>query len=371
MMKRLFTMVLPLLLTACGDASLGGNGNNPQVGSLPLSIIEPADNPSTNEKIALGRMLFWDPILSGNEDVACATCHHPNVGYGDNLDVSMGVGGLGLATERVSGALVLRNAPTIINTAYNGIDEDGNYDPSATVMFWDNRSVSLEAQALDPIRSLEEMRGEMFTEEEILPEVVFRLSQNSEYISMFTDAFGDSTINEERIGKAIAAFERSLIANNSPFDRYARGDNSALSQQQIQGLNAFIDAGCNACHSGPMFSDFQLHELPVDSNHKLVSEGISDNGVNNTFRTPSLRNVELTAPYMHNGTVKTLREAIVFYDDMANPGGDPDISQLDFEDVDAETIDAIEAFLRSLTDQDFDKSIPESVPSGLNPGGNI
>ncbi|OEE57846.1 cytochrome C peroxidase [Enterovibrio norvegicus] len=369
-MKKLSAVMLPLALAACGGASPSDDPTSEQVGSLPLTIIEPANNPSSAEKVALGKQLFWDPILSGNQDVACATCHHPDSGYAEHIDVSMGVGGVGLSEARISGALVKRNSPTIVNTAYNGIDENSNYDPSATVMFWDNRATSLEDQALDPIRSKEEMRGDQFSEAEILDEVVSRLNANGDYMTLFTDAFGDSTINDERIAQALAAFERSLISANSPFDRYARGDESALTQQQVRGLNAFIDAGCNACHSGPMFSDYALHQLTVETNPKLTNAGIEDKGVDGKFRTPSLRNVALTAPYMHNGTERTLRDAIAFYNGVGNPSNDPDLAALDF-DNNGDTIDAIEAFLMSLTDEGFDKTIPDAVPSGLNPGGDI
>lgn len=370
-MKKIVSLALIFLLSACGGTSSVPLEEDETLGSLPEFVVEPADNTTTAEKVELGRMLFWDPILSGNQDVACVTCHHPDNGYAENIDLSIGVGGVGLSHTRENGVLIKRNAPTIINTAYNGIDEQGTYDPLNTVMFWDNRSQSLEEQALEPIKSADEMRGENFTEDEIIDEVIYRLSQNAEYLQLFEEAFGDSLVNGERIAKAIAAFERSIVAFNSPFDRYARGEDSALTQQEISGLNAFIDAGCTGCHNGPMFSDFELHELPIDVNDQLQQAGIDDLGVNGQFRTPSLRNVSLTAPYMHNGTELTLRDAIEFYDDIANPSGDPDLEALEFDDVEAETVQAIEAFLGTLTDEGFDKTKPARVPSGLNPGGNI
>ncbi|MDA9557444.1 cytochrome C peroxidase [Vibrio sp.] len=366
--------VLTLLcfsLTACQEATPVSISEDERVGSLPTTIIEPANNEVNAQKIELGRMLFWDPVLSGNQDVACVSCHHPDNAYAENIDLSIGVGGQGLSTSRSGGTLVKRNAPTIINTAFNGIDSMGVYDPLNTALFWDNRASSLEEQALGPIKSEEEMKGTLYSEDEILDVVSTRLRNIDEYVSMFDAAFGDTTIDEERIAMALAAFQRTLISNNSAFDRYARGDDSALTQQQVRGLNAFIDSGCSACHSGPMFSDFELHQLPVDSNSKLVAEGIIDQGVDGQFRTPSLRNVALTAPYMHNGTVNTLSEAIAFYDDIDNPGGDPHLSSLEFDDADDETIAAIEAFLHSLTDDGFDKTIPETVLSGLTPGGDI
>lgn len=370
-MRIILSLMVIFFLGGCGGATVEPIEDDEQVGSLPRQIIEPENNISNNEKNILGKLLFWDPILSGNQDVACATCHHPDHGYAENRDLSLGVNGQGLSESREFGVLIKRNAPTIINTAYNGIDEDGEYDPLNTVMFWDNRSSSLEDQALEPIKSEAEMRGDFFAEDDIIAEVSQRLANNSEYVMLFTNAFGDGLINGERIAMALAAFQRSIVSNDSRFDRYARGDDGALSEQEIRGLNAFVDAGCGACHGGPMFSDFDLHELPVPDNEKLVAAGIQDEGEAGQFRTPSLRNVALTAPYMHNGTVRTLNEAIEFYDDIENPGNDPDLAALEFDDVEAETVEAIAAFLRALTDESFDKEVPVTVPSGLMPGGNI
>lgn len=370
-MKSIVVLASLLVLVACGDATPVSVEPEEGIGSLPLTVISPDENPTTTEKVTLGKLLFWDPVLSGNQDVACATCHHPDHAYADGIAVSQGVNGHRLAADRIGGELVKRNAQTILNTAFNGIDSEGSYDPSDTAMFWDNRSDSLEDQAIEPILSSAEMRGSRFSEDEIGPEILGRLERNQEYRDLFTAAFGSDEINSDRLEQAIAAFERILIANNSRFDQYARGDNNALTAQEVRGLNAFIDAGCNGCHSGPMLSDFELHQLPIAENSSLLQAGIIDDGVGAKFRTPSLRNVELTAPYMHNGTEPTLRSAILFYDEVANPGNDEDLAELDFDDPDDATVDAIEAFLKSLTDQDFDKTIPETVPSGLKVGGEI
>lgn len=357
-----------VLLTACGGSSSSTSvAPEDRVGSLPLNILEPADNPSNPAKVALGKLLFWDPIMSGSKDVACVTCHHPDNGYAEHIDLSVGVGGQGLSNGRKFGTQVKRNAPTIINTAFNGIDSNLFYDPSNTVMFWDNRSHSLEDQALGPIRSEEEMRGVDIPEDQIVTIVATRLQAIQEYQDLFTSAFGDNTINGDRIAKAIASFERSLSAMNSPFDRYARGDKNAMSREEVRGMNAFMEAGCQACHSGPMFSDFKLHQLPVAHNNKLSEQ---DTGVNGKFRTGSLRNIALTAPYMHNGTRPDLESAVRFYHGIGNPSNDPELSALDLNNEQA-NIDAIVAFLRALTDDSFDKTIPASVPSGLNPGGDI
>ena len=331
------------------------------IGILPDVVIAPIDNPTTPEKVELGRKLFWDPVLSGNFDVACATCHHPDKGWGDNLNRSIGVGGIGLGENRTGSLTVKRNAHTIINSAFNGIDVNGNYDPSNAVMFWDNRVASLEEQSLEPIKSMEEMRGNTYTEDEAITVVSQRLTDIPEYVSLFNSAFGDNTtIDGDKISKAIAAYERTLIANNSRFDQYYRGDTNALSDLEIQGLSAFIGMNCTACHGGPMFSDYELHDLGVPEN------GINDNGIDGKFRTPTLRNLPVTGPYFHNGEFATLEAAVDFYDDFEQ--NDADAQSLNFNE---DQVGAVVAFIRALNDDNFDRTIPDNVPSGLSVGGNI
>jgi len=354
-----------LLLSSCTPSAENIPVEN-KFGSLPTTIKDPADNPGTPEKIELGRLLFWDPILSGNKDIACSSCHHPDLGYADNLDLSSGVGGHGLGKNRKDGTLVQRNAPTIINTAFNGINSEGAYDPSNAVMFVDNRKNSLEEQVLEVVTSLTEMRGEVYTIEETHAILSMRLKEIPEYVTRFNAAFGKSTeINADKIAKVIAAYERTLIANNSRFDQYARGDNNALTNKELSGMKAFIASKCNVCHSGPMFSDYKLHNIGVANNPRL---GFVDEGAEGgKFRTPSLRNISLTGPYMHNGMEGSLRDAVAFYEDI-DKSLDPDLQQLDLEDDDT---GAIVAFIQTLNDDNFDKTIPAQVPSGLKPGGNI
>lgn len=181
----------------------------------------------------LGRLLFWDPILSGNEAVACGTCHHPDFGYAERLDISIGVDGTGLGSKRRFATpdpipFVKRNSQTILNTAFNGIDPQGRYDPATAPMFWDVRAEGLEAQAVLPIITLEEMRGHAYSEEDALDGVVARLRAVPEYEALFTRAFdGGQATTAENLGRALAAFQRTLLANDSPYDRYMRGDASA------------------------------------------------------------------------------------------------------------------------------------------------
>jgi cytochrome c peroxidase len=350
---------------------------------LPEIVEEPKDNISNAEKIRLGKLLFYDPILSGSKDVACVTCHHPSFGYAEPLDISIGVNGVGLGLKRKfknpdSVNFVKRNANTILNTAYNGITIKGEYHSKNAPMFWDLREKGLEAQALMPIQTLEEMRGTSIGEHEILDVIIARLQSTPEYVELFEKAFlSEKTINKENLAKAIAAFERSLITPNSRFDKYVQGDENALSLAEKDGFNLFKKAKCNSCHSGPMFSDYKMHILSVDDNTKL---NFLDTGIDSTyaFRTPSLRNLRYTAPYMHNGNLQDLQAVLEFYEDISN--GNSKNVNVPVKNIDSlarqiqiKVMDMsfIISFLNSLNSEEFDRVIPDSVPSGLRVGGDI
>ncbi len=383
------------------------------LGGLDVTDINDIDDPTIDGNTPqdvqtfreeLGRLLFWDPILSGEKDISCATCHHPDFGYADGRALPIGVGGEGLGPQRrdVSNdgiGLVIRNSPTILNTAFNGVNNNGNVNPNNAPMFWDNRTFGLENQALQPLLSFEEMRGHAFSENVALDSIVARLEANAQYQALFAQAFGNqNAITDTNIGRAIAAFERTITATNSPFDQFQAGNQNAMTQQQIRGMDRFRRIGCDECHSGPMFSDFELHVLGVPD-HPALTE--SDAGANGTyaFRTPTLRNLRETAPYFHNGVAEDLEETLQFYITARNaannngggPGGggngnngpgdleiNPNVNpnQLDDEIDDLnnfnnDDIEDIIAFLEALNDPDFDRSIPNSVPSGLPVGGNI
>jgi cytochrome c peroxidase len=302
--------------------------------------------------------------------------------------------------------VVKRNSPTILNVAFNGVDDDDDDDDddrrgrrrfggtpetvnqARAPMFWDSRVRSLETQALEPIKALEELRGHAYPESKAVDTVVARIRSIPGYVSLFQEAFGPgTTVDGARIGDSIAAFERSLVAMNSPFDRFRRGDFDALTAQQRRGLEAFDDVGCDRCHDGPMFSDFDHHAEGIPD-HPLLAQ--PDAGAGRfRFRTPSLRNVALTAPYMHNGMLATLQDVLRFYDNgrsenpnVSNERGrdrarnENAIARVSgqFRRVDdmseSEMADII-AFLNALTDTNFDRTIPPRVPSGLPPGGFI
>ncbi len=351
--------------------------------ALPVSPKYPQNNPPNSEKIALGKLLFFDPILSGDKDVACATCHHPANGFAESLDISIGVNGQGFGQHRAfrqpnNIPFTKRNSQTILNTAFNGINNAQQYEPESAPMFWDLRAKSLESQALEPIKAKEEMRGNNFEPDDIITEIIKRLNSIPEYQERFELAFHQGkNITQEKLAMALATYERSLLTNNSRFDQFMRGDESAISLAEIEGFELFKQSGCGNCHNGPMFSDFKPHVLGVRHNNKLI---VPDKGIDSTyaFRTPSLRNLRFTFPYMHNGSQGSLEEVLEFYEDIA--GGvrinedltraqlDPLVNEIRLK---VSEMRPIISFLNTLNDNNFDKSVPTQVPSGLPVGGNI
>jgi cytochrome c peroxidase len=385
-----FPLVFILFVWSCSKSTTSETKTSkPQpddiniLAALPLEVPVPEDNPITKEKIILGKLLFFDPILSGKKDVACATCHHPEFGFAESLEISIGVNGTGLGSKRDfvypnDIPFVKRNSQTIINTAFNGLKKDEENDASEAPMFWDLRAKSLENQSLEPIKVFEEMRGHVFKESEILDKIIERIKLNKEYQELFKQAFGEkNAIKKENLAKALATYERTIIANNSRFDQYMRGDKTALSENEVSGMLAFLKSGCSKCHNGPMFSDFKTHTLGVADNEKL---SFSDDGFEKkyAFRTASLRSLRFTSPYMHSGKLKTLQNVLEFYEDLSggqieNPNVkpqhlDPLIANLK---VDFKDIPSIIEFLNTLNDEEYDRSIPKKVPSGLKVGGNI
>jgi cytochrome c peroxidase len=251
---------------------------------LPYLPPIPADNTMTPEKIALGQMLFFEPRISSSGVISCATCHNPALGWTDRIDRAVGHGG----------QVGNRNTPTVLNSGYLGSQ------------FWDGREPDLEGQALGPIQADVEMNM-------TLEEAIQRLKEFEVYHQHFAAAFpGDSDpIRAENVALAIATFERTLNTPNSPLDRFLRGDVKAMTDQQVEGMKLFVDAGCVACHSGPNFSDSGFHqfELPgsKDEGRFLVTGDENDKFA---FRTPTLRNVAVTYPYFNNGSVSDLGEAV-------------------------------------------------------------
>ena len=248
-------------------------------------FVIPVDNPISDDKIELGKQLYFDPRLSGNNTQSCMSCHAPGAGYGDGLATFIGF-------EGVEGS---RNSPTILNAAY--------YQE----YFWDGRAGSLEEQALGPIQSEVEMNQN-------LDELVVELKEVPQYVADFKSVF-DSEITIENIAKALATFERTLIVENTAFDRFLAGDDEAISADAKEGMKLFAGkASCITCHAGPTLSDNGYHNLGIedDEGRFAVTNNEEDKG---KFRTPGLRGVGHTGPYMHDGSLTTLEEVIDYYND--------------------------------------------------------
>jgi parallel beta-helix repeat protein len=306
----------------------------------------PADNPSSPEKVELGRMLFFDPVLSANNDIACATCHHPDYGFADGLPHAIGAGGKGAAAERSGGVALMRSAPSLWNVVYE------------KEFFWDGRVASLEDQVMTPLTHADEMASEPDA-------LIAELRAIPEYVTLFDAAFGGDpdAMTIDNLSRALAGFERSLVSDDSPFDRYAAGQLDALSAAQRRGLAVFRSAAtrCFECHAAPTFAS--------DTYRVIGVPGVDDPGHGDgAFKVPSLRNVALTAPYMHNGAFATLEEVIDFYADSGGRAyGVSNVDQhvLGFDLNQQERSDLV-AFLYALTDESGLPEIPDAVPSGLD-----
>lgn len=301
------------------------------LGLPPVPV--PSGNQPTVEAIALGRRLFYDRRLSVDDTLSCASCHNPQLGFSDGSRHSTGF----------RGQIGTRNAPTIVNAAF------------APLQFWDGRAASLEEQAAGPIANPVEMNQQHDV-------CLNKLSAIPSYRDQFRTAFGSETITLERVEMALASFERTIISGNSPFDRYRYGgDPNALSPSAIRGLAVFSDkqkGNCIACHTiepkYALFTDGKFHNIGIG----VSGEGeITDVGRygrtqaeidRGAFKTPTLRNIALSAPYMHDGSLKTLKDVVEFYvgGGNSNPGLDKEIKPLNL--TNEERTDLI-AFLQALT----------------------
>ncbi|MBP2242202.1 cytochrome c peroxidase [Cytobacillus eiseniae] len=284
------------------------------LGEMPV----PADNPMTDEKVELGKTLYFDPRLSGNNVQSCMSCHAPGAGYGDGMSTFIGF-------EGHQGG---RNSPTIINSGYYPTN------------FWDGRAGSLEEQALGPIQSEVEMNQN-------LDELVIELNGVPTYVEQFNTVFNDQ-ISADNIAKAIAAFERTIVISDTAFDRYLQGEEDAISADAKEGMKLFVGkAGCISCHAGPLLSDYSYHNLGMsgDEGRFDVTGNEEDKG---KFRTSGLRGVAHTAPFMHDGSLETLKDVVMYY----NAGGGDHanksvlVSPLNLTDKE---IDNLVAFLESMS----------------------
>lgn len=325
--------------------------NNKGVGGLKTALPAVRDGFSPQE-IDLGRYLFFDPILSGNGKMACASCHDPKKGFSDGLATSVGNDNHKLT----------RAAPSLWNVAYQ------------KRLFWDARASSLEEQMNGPLYSPDEMNN---TPENLLKTI----NGVQNYKKLFSQAFHKKAKNEsiklEEIYRAITAFEASLISLNSKYDQYAHGFHEALNDNEIEGLNVFRSfvARCAECHTPPLFSNQEIavigspepNGLPLDPGAEIP---FKDKSLRGGFKVPSLRNIEKTAPYMHSGNFSSLRETIQFYTDGRGHAVPKDENLIlhwhIWEPKLTNTeMDRIVDFLKALTDESFMPKEPLELPSGL------
>jgi cytochrome c peroxidase len=321
---------------------------NAGVGGLKTALPEVRDG-FTPQQIDLGRYLFFDPILSGDGTVSCASCHQPEKGFSDGLATSVGIGG----------QTIDRGAPSLWNVAF------------LKLFFWDGRATSLEQQ----------MQGPLFAENEMANDPDnLRATLNSipRYKSMFREAFperSEAEIQLNEVYTALAAFQTSLVSLNSRYDQYAHGFHGALNKNEIEGMNIFRSfvARCAECHTPPLFTNQQLAVLGTpEPEGKELDPGAEipyyDPTLRGAFKVPSLRNVAKTAPYMHSGRFKTLRETVEFYTKgrgHAVPEGEnlylhwhiwePELSDNE--------LDRLVDFLQTLTDESFMPKRPDRLPS--------
>jgi cytochrome c peroxidase len=322
-MKRtvLVTLFAALLLAAGLPAVHAGAGFLAN-GTLP-PVPVPPDNPQTDAKVRLGAQLYFDGRLSADGTISCATCHRPEAGWANHDPTDTGIRG------QVGG----RNSGTILDSAY------------MKFQFWDGRAGSLEEQALGPIHNPIEMG-------ETLENVLLKLNAIPGYLAQFREVFGTDATTDG-IAKAIAAFERTIVSGPSPFDRYIGGEKEAMSPAAVRGMKLFNGkAHCTPCHGGPAFSDQSFHNLGVGMGKPNPDLGREDHTKNpkdrGKFKTPGLRNIALTHPYLHDGSAKTLMEVVQLYDRGGEANADLDPLMFPLHLTGQEKAELV-AFLEALT----------------------
>ena len=319
-----------LLLPAAAPAP-APRADTPPAPPLGLPPVDwPEDNPYSAAKVELGRLLYFDNRLSSDETVSCASCHAPQKAFTDGSEVSLGIG------KQKGG----RSAPTVINRAYS------------TYQFWDGRATSLEEQAKGPLANPLEMTAQKTSD--LAHEATVKVLKGIPgYMERFKAAFGTSEISIDHVAKAIATFERTVLSGNAPYDRYQNGDTKAMTPEAVRGMDVFFNkAACDSCHLGFNFTDGSYVNVGIgmdrpkpDLGRFVVSLRDEDRGA---FKTPTLREVEHTVPYMHDGRFRTLEEVVEHYDKggIPNPQLDRRIKPLSLTPQDKSDL---VAFLKSLS----------------------
>jgi cytochrome c peroxidase len=335
-------IILALLLPLVAAEPATEKPPKPPLGLPPVQW--PEENPYSAAKVELGRFLYFDNRLSSDAMVSCASCHAPEKAFADGNPVSTGIGG------QKGG----RSAPTVINRAYS------------TSQFWDGRAPSLEEQAKGPIANPIEMTAEK-SADAAHAAVVKRLRGVPGYVKLFDKAFGTKEITIDHVAKAIATFERTVLSGNAPYDRYQAGDKKAMTESQVRGMDVFFNkTACDSCHLGFNFTDGSYVNIGIgmdkpkpDLGRFVVSKKDEDKGA---FKTPTLREVEHHAPYMHDGSIKTLAEVVEHYDKggIKNPHLDQRLKPLKLSPQ--EKADIV-AFLKALSGEGWQHiKAPERFP---------
>jgi cytochrome c peroxidase len=300
----------------------------------PAVVPAPADNPTTPEKVVLGQKLFFDPRLSGSGAISCGTCHNPSLGWEDGLPTGVGHMGSKLG----------RHTPTILNVAW------------AEPLFWDGRAATLEEQAKGPLQSPAEMN---------MPhgDVVSSVKAAPGYRDSFAAVFPGEEISIDTIAKAIAAYERTVVSGDAPFDRWINGDENAISEEAKRGFVTFNGkAKCATCHSGWRFTDDGFHDIGLkgdDMGRAKLVPGLTI--LERAFKTPTLRNIVERAPYMHDGSIATLEAVVDHYDSgfVSRPSLSTDVQLLKLT---AQEKSDLVAFMKTLSSQDRQVALPSLPP---------
>lgn len=302
---------------------------------LPDAVPFPAGNEPNADRVALGKMLYFDPRLSGDGNLSCGICHNPSLGWSDGQATAKGVKSMVLG----------RASPTIINTAFN------------TIQMWDGRKKSLEDQAMGPMEATVEMNMN-------IKRLFEWLNGNAEYKVLFARAYPGEDISATTLSKAMASFERTAISNNSPFDHWVKGDAKAMTPQQVDGFKLFTGkAHCSECHSAPNFTDNGFHNVGLPSYGALEPDmgryaQKPVKSMRGAFKTPTLRDINTNAPYFHDGASHTLAEVVEHY----NKGGviktdlSPSIKELGLTQAEK---DSLVSFLHALTSPFQAVSLPD------------
>ena len=309
----------------------------------PAEVPAPADNKVTPERVELGKLLYFDVRLSTSEKISCATCHHPKRGWSDEIPTAKAVGHNGLVGPR--------NSPSILNSAYQ------------KHQFWDGRVKTLEEQATGPMQADVEMNMPL---EVLVP----KLNKIKGYVELFKKAYPGEGLTKDTLAKAVASFERTVVSTESPFDRYAKGDNKAISKEAKEGFELFKGkAKCIDCHDGFNFTDGSFHNIGLNDG-ELQGKELGRYNVKKraawygVMKTPTLRDVTKSFPYFHDGSVKTLKEATV----ICSSGGryennvkNKSLSMVDRK-LTSDEIDKVVEFMKSLTGPDIELEIPTEFP---------